>query len=197
MTTLWTKDNWTSFKTVNHDRKMSMGGNMYMFLWSSFLQVMQTPYLSSCMSLEPQTEWSCCLGWNWQTGPADRNQTARVPAADPHRTSILLHPGHLALSSPHSGCSSDQWGRESLKVDLHVVSAHTDERRSDEGKEIIKLFSLLTMLVGIINPQRIVYCKLDQCLFHSKIPDLVPFTDELTCGLYLPPLSLRFPDSWQ
>ena len=103
-----------------------------LFLWSTLQKANQTPYLSSCMFPEPQTEWSCCPGWSWQTGPADRTQTARVPAVAPRRTSTRLRPGHRAPSGPHSGRSSVQWGHESPRVDSHAAWARTGERRSDK-----------------------------------------------------------------
>lgn len=96
--------------------------------------VIVLPYLSSCKFPEPRTEWSCCPGWSWRTVPADRSQTARVPAAGPRRTSTPLRPGRLARSDRHWGRSSVRWGRESLPVCWRVAWAHTGERRSDEGQ---------------------------------------------------------------
>lgn len=178
------------------------------------------------MFLGPQTEWSCCLGWSWQKGPADKSRIAHVPAAGPRRTSIPLRPGHLALSDPHSGRSSVQWGHESLKVDLHVAWAHKGARRSSAGQEmalkyLFLWFTLLVKIHTVRNPclkvssgYQLLFKQYDspnkssqingtEAEWHFIFKDkkdlpVASCPDAFTgCGLYLPPLSLQSPDSWQ
>lgn len=154
-------------------------------------------YLSSCMFLGPQTEWTCYLGWNWLKDPVGKNQTARGPAVGPRRTSIRLHPGHLALSNLRSGRSNVQWGHESQMVHLHVAWAHKGVHTSSEKQEITFMLRMQWLLDRVKNNVRI---QRNVKQKHIFIPKGI-----LPCSLdvfkrwwsYLPPLCLRFPDSSQ